>query len=520
MAKNKENQYDEILHTVLDASPVPTVISRVDTGEILYANNAVGHLLRYENQNVVGRNAKEFYQDPHQRDLMIQILKKSGRITDYEANIKRGDGTVASVIYSGGIMDLGGEKVLISGIYDISGRKGAEEALRMSEERFRGFVEKAKDIVYSMDAQGVFTYISPRATELLGWPPQEFLGKPFGSLFHPEDAELTKKWFESGFQDIGWRTRDGIRLRHKNGEWRWFTSDASVIRNEDGTPIEIIGIAHDITEMSNLVIDLKKANNELKETQAQLAQSEKMESLGLLVAGLAHEINTPVGAISSMHDSLTRGIKKLKEEVECACFKDEDKKRFEALFKIIEEANRVINSGAERVGSIVKRLRSFARLDEAELKTADIQEGLEDTLSLVRHELKHDIEVIKNYGKVPPIPCFPGQLNQVFLNLLVNARQAIKGKGKISIATHAAKDKIYIDISDTGSGIAMEHLSKVFDPGFTTKGVGVGTGLGLSICYQIIRGHRGDITVKSELDKGTTFTIILPTNLDKLIGKT
>ena len=272
-------------------------------------------------------------------------------------------------------------------------------------------------------------------------------------------------------------------------------------------------------QKQQLVIDLKRANDFLKDTQTQLAQSEKMASLGSLVAGIAHEINTPVGAISSMHDSLSRGLKKLREEIACACFKEEDQKRFEGLLNIVEEANRVIYSGAERVGTIVKRLRSFARLDEAELKTANIHEGIEDTLTLVQHELKHDIEVIKNFGKVPAIRCFPGQLNQVFLNLIVNARQAIKGKGKITITTHSANKEVIINISDTGSGISKEHLSRVFDPGFTTKGVGVGTGLGLSICYQIIKRHRGNITVKSEPGKGTTFTIVLPTNLNELPGK-
>lgn len=512
--------YSELLHAVLDASPIPTVISRIDTGVILYANKAIGQLLGYDYQTVIGRNAKEFYAIPSQRDEVVRRLSESGWISHFEISLRRGNGELASVLYSGGILEINSEKVLLSGIYDISDRKEAEEALKMSEERFRGYVEKAKDIVYSMDANGVFRYISPRVTELLGWTPEEYVGKPFIELLHPDDADLTKKWFAANFEDVGWRIRDGIRLKHKSGEWRWFTSDATVIRNDDGSPVEVIGIAHDITEIRDLVTNLEKANKILKDTQSQLAQSDKMAALGTLVAGIAHEINTPVGAISSMHDSLTRGIGKLKEEVGRACFKEEDKKRFETLFKIVDEATRVINSGAERVGTIVKRLRSFARLDEAELKTVNIHDGIEDTLTLVHHELKHDIEVVREFGQVQPIACYPGQLNQVFLNLLVNARQAIKGKGKITIKTHSDGLLVFIEISDTGVGIPKENLSRIFDPGFTTKGVGVGTGLGLSICYQIIKGHRGDITVKSELGKGTTFTLILPTNLDKLIDNT
>jgi signal transduction histidine kinase len=167
------------------------------------------------------------------------------------------------------------------------------------------------------------------------------------------------------------------------------------------------------------------------------------------------------------------------------------------------------------VTEIVRRLRSFARLDQAELKRADIHEGLEDTLALIHHELKHTIVVKREYGNIPPISCYPGRLNQVFLNLLNNARQAIRGKGEIGIRTFVREERVHIVVSDTGSGISPENLRKIFDPGFTTKGVGVGTGLGLSICYQIVRDHRGEIRVESEPGKGATFTVILPMDLDQ-----
>jgi signal transduction histidine kinase len=147
------------------------------------------------------------------------------------------------------------------------------------------------------------------------------------------------------------------------------------------------------------------------------------------------------------------------------------------------------------------------------LKLADIHEGLDDTLVILGHELKHGITVKKSYGDVPPFACFPGRLNQVFLNILINARQAIKEQGEISITTYLKGTWAFIEICDSGSGIVPEHLDRIFDPGFTTKGVGVGTGLGLSICYQIVRDHNGEIKVASEVGRGTTFTIILPMNL-------
>jgi two-component system NtrC family sensor kinase len=155
-------------------------------------------------------------------------------------------------------------------------------------------------------------------------------------------------------------------------------------------------------------------------------------------------------------------------------------------------------------------LRNFARLDEAELQMADLHQGIESTLTLVRHELKNRIRVVKNYGDVPPIRCHPNQINQVFMNMLVNGSQAIKGEGTITIRTFREGDIVSVQFSDTGVGIPPENLPRIFDPGFTTKGVGVGTGLGLSICFKIVQDHGGRIDVQSEVGKGATFTIRLP----------
>jgi signal transduction histidine kinase len=294
-------------------------------------------------------------------------------------------------------------------------------------------------------------------------------------------------------------------------------SNSSLIRDEEGNIVEAIGVAHDITEMREILESLERANEELRAAQAQLVQSEKMASLGQLVAGIAHEINTPIGAVNSMHDTQLRAFGKLKAILEGET-EIQSLDSIKAALKVIDDANRVIKSGTERVTTIVRRLRSFARLDEAELKMVDIHEGLEDTLTLVHHEIKHHIEIERDYAGIPPIACYPGKLNQVFLNMLNNARQAIVDQGEIRIKTEHSRGKVMISFSDTGVGIPPNKLKKVFDPGYTTKGVGIGTGLGLSICYQIIKDHRGEILVDSEVGKGTTFTIVLPDNLDKLLG--
>jgi len=389
-----------------------------------------------------------------------------------------------------------------------------EETLRISEERFRSLVENANDMIYSLTPRGEFTYISPKVADKMGYEAVELLGKSFFPFLHPDDVSESLKWFESGFERHEEHAEGyEFRMFHKDGSTKWFTTNASQILDEEGNVMELIGVAHDITQMKVVLEEIEKANQHLKETQAQLAQADKMASLGMLVAGIAHEINTPMGAVNSMHDTLVRAVDKLENAIR-AQFDEERLKQtsLASTLNIIDDANRTIKSGTERVTNIVRRLRSFARLDEAELKTVDIHEGLEDTLTLIHHDIKHDITVKRDYGDVPPIACFPGQLNQVFLNLLVNARQAIKGKGEITVSTYTRGRQVFIRIADNGSGISSENLSKVFDPGFTTKGVGVGTGLGLAICYKIVQDHKGEITVESELGRGTAFTVILPMN--------
>ena len=166
--------------------------------------------------------------------------------------------------------------------------------------------------------------------------------------------------------------------------------------------------------------------------------------------------------------------------------------------------------GAQRVKTIVQELKSFSRLDESEFKAADLNEGLESTINIVWNELKYKVQMVKEYGDIPSIMCNPGQLNQVFMNLLMNAVQAIETRGTIGVKTSCEDGLVYVAISDSGSGIPAERLNRIFEPFYTTKEAGKGTGLGLSIVYDIVKRHSGEIRVESEPGKGTVFTLILP----------
>lgn len=262
---------------------------------------------------------------------------------------------------------------------------------------------------------------------------------------------------------------------------------------------------------------VQERTKQLRNKQLQLARSEKMASLGQLVAGVAHDINTPLGAIKSNNDILVRTTTRLSELLGRDEMPEEVRgnARLHKLLDGAAKINEVNRHAVERIVSIVGGLRKFARLDEAEVDTVNLHDGIETTLTVINHLLKNRIRVNKDFGELPLVECYPNQVNQVFMNLLVNSAQAIDGPGEISIKTRSLGDSVEIAFSDTGMGIAEAEQCRIFDPGFTTKGVGVGTGLGLSIVHQIVDDHGGEIEVQSQLGQGATFLLRLPTVLTR-----
>ncbi len=274
-------------------------------------------------------------------------------------------------------------------------------------------------------------------------------------------------------------------------------------------------------------LELKETLQDLKETQTQLIQTEKMSSLGQMVAGIAHEINNPVNFIYGNIECANNYIQDLLSLLNLyqQHYPDpqsaiEEKIEEIDLDYLCEDVSKVLSSmkiGAQRIREIVLSLRNFSRLDEADIKKVDIHEGIENTLLILNHRLKQGVEVIKTYGNLPLIECYPAQLNQVFMNIISNAIDALlddksdKTSKEIKIATSRVNDSyIKVSISDNGPGIPPEIKAKLFDPFFTTKPVGKGTGLGLSICYKIVEKHHGKIEIFSEIGRGTEFVISLP----------
>ncbi len=445
----------------------------------------------------------------------------------FETQWIKADGTQIDVEISSNIMDF--KNRLTQGIIrDITERKRAEQELRESEELYRTLVENIKLGINLIDSD--YNIVMPNAAlgAKYGKPSTEIVGKKCFRELEKRDticphcprtramASGKPKVIETeGVLDNG--RRFNVKLH------------AFPIFGRDGRAKGFIEVVEDITES-------KRVEEEKRKLETQLLQSEKMASIGQLAAGVAHEINNPTGFVSSnlktlsdyQNDmfSLIREYRKLTADLEktmatakCPDSIPKQVERIAALESavdigfILDDTPNLIKEcreGTVRIKKTVIDLKDFAHPGEQKLQYADINRNLDSTLNVVWNELKYKTKVIKDYGDLPEVQCYPQQINQVFMNLLVNAAQAIEKKGEIKIATRALDGQVEIKIGDTGSGISKEDLSKIFDPFFTTKDVGKGTGLGLNVAYNIIKKQKGTIDVESEVGKGTTFTIRIP----------
>jgi PAS domain S-box-containing protein len=401
--------------------------------------------------------------------------------------------------------------------------------------RLQYLVDNTPAIIYATVPSGDFkmTFVSNNAHHVLGYTPAEMVADPnfWFDHIHPDDAPNIFSSLARVFVD-GERVYE-YRFRTASGDYLWMHDTLRLIRDADGRPLEVIGSLTDITERKRMEQALQATGEQqrqlierLQEAHDQLLQSEKMASIGQLAAGVAHEINNPVGFVNSNLNSLQgyvallfQAISRHRKAIAELAPGSELAARSAAIcaeadLDYLQEDTAALlgesMDGLKRVRDIVQSLKDFSHVGEDEWQIADLHQGLESTLNIVTHEIKYKATVVRQFGTLPPVRCLASQLNQVFMNLLVNAGQAITGNGTITIATGCDEQWIWVRVSDTGSGIAPEHLTRIFEPFFTTKPVGSGTGLGLSLSYGIVNKHGGRIEVTSELGKGTAFTVLLP----------
>jgi PAS domain S-box-containing protein len=392
-------------------------------------------------------------------------------------------------------------------------------ALEESEALLRTLLDATFEGIFIHDT--VIRYANAAAAKITGYARHQLVGMLMQNL--SKQREGTKKMDPPAegltygpveFTGLGLRGDTAtIEAQGKTvfyeGKWLWLSAFRDI--SERKRVQEELDRAY-----ANMEQTVQARTLELQRKQAQLVQADKMAALGQLVAGVAHEINTPLGAIKSNVDTLMRSMQRLAEAIEQTT-ESCDPAPLRRVAKLLETSvklNAINEQAVERIVGIVSSLRQFARLDQAAIDSVDLHQAIDNTLVLVQHQLKHRIQVHKEYGTLPLVHCHPEQVNQVFMNLLVNAGHAIEGKGDIFIRTWAAGERVAVEMRDTGKGIPAEHLARIFDPGFTTKGVGVGTGLGLSIVHGIVDEHHGTIEVESEIGKGTTFRVWLPTKHD------
>ena len=428
-------------------------------------------------------------------------------------------------------------KVKIEDMQEAIESRAAE--LAKSEERFRLIAENAGDLIAVWDGEGTRIYSSPSYEKVLGFPPAEWSGTPPCTRIHPDDQEGVRQAVQAA---VGTGAGQVIehRIQHSDGSWRVLESHVSPVRGMRGEAGHLVAVARDITQR-------KKQEEERRQMELQLRHAQKMESIGQLAAGIAHEINTPTQYIGDntqfvqegfqeicvllgAHGRLLEAAKRGAVTPELVAEVDAAAVAADVAYLSVEIPKAIAQSiqGVQRVSKIVGAMKDFSHPGSTEKSAIDLNRAIESTLTVATNEWRYVAEMVTDFDPaLPLVPCLPGEFNQVILNMVVNASHAIadvvgdgsRGKGKISVSPRTRGESVEIRIGDTGSGIPEEIRRKIFDPFFTTKGVGKGTGQGLAIAHSVVADkHGGHIELESEVGKGSTFVILLPlrpTTLEK-----
>ncbi|MFP4459717.1 MAG: PAS domain S-box protein [Candidatus Zixiibacteriota bacterium] len=486
---------------------------------------------------------------PKDRDRKWKLLNKilNGEIDKFEIEYKmrHKKGHWIDILSRGeGIFDDTGKPIRVIGTHvDVSRLKKAENALAKSEEKYRSLFENSNDMIFIAKPNGQFIDINRAGLELLGYDNLEEIMKINIKdiiIDNSKRIEYEKKMKEDGYvKDMH------FSFKCKNGNIIEVVESSNTLKDDNGEILAFRGIIRDVTQqiqdqrlLKKIIKELDNTNKQLKITQNSLIRQEKMASIGHLSAGIAHEINNPLGFVSSNFNTLKKYVTKMikyveDSQIEISALDEnysieqlqkiflENRKKSKLDF-ILEDVGDIFdecNEGFERIKSIVNNLKSFSRVDnEDNMAEININEIIESSLTVARNEIKYVAKVEKYLESENMIRCFKGELSQVFLNLVINAAHAIEDsdtqKGIIKIKTSDLDDKVIISIEDNGPGIKEKNINHIFDPFFTTKEQGKGTGLGLYISYDIIvNKHKGQLEALNKQEGGAIFKIILPTQI-------
>lgn len=518
------------LQFLLDAIPHP-VFYKNNQGVFLGCNQAYEKFSGMPRESIVGKTVYDLYPNDT-ADAYTQMDKE---LLDHPGlQVYELESGTNCIVTKTLFTNTDGTPLGIIGVLtDITDQRRAEELLKMSDAYFHSLTESSQDCIAHISLEGVLLDMNDAGLQLNGFDsPAEIASLHLTEMIFSDRAAV-----EDAIRKAGSGETVSIRYmsQDKKGNSIWWDTKLTPVSDFDHTVRSILVVSRDITEQKRAEdavaqknSELEKAYAELKAAQSQILQQEKMASVGQLAAGVAHEINNPMGFIISNINTFRKYVARIWEYTDAlTCIINDqaklsgsalpasvgEKKRALKIDFIAEDIESLINEsldGADRVKKIVQDLKGFSRIDEAEYKPADINAGIESTINIVWNELKYKANLVRDYGDIPLTKCNPGQLNQVFMNLLMNASQALPDRGEIKLKTWHESGIIFIQISDTGCGMTPEVQKRIFEPFYTTKDVGKGTGLGLSIAYDIIKKHSGEINVSSTVGKGTTFSISIP----------
>jgi PAS domain S-box-containing protein len=521
---------------------VPDAALIIDSsGRIVGVNAQAAAVLGYSSEELVGESVETLVPEQlrerhvHHRTGFSSVARKRAMGEAADLNALRKDGSSIPVTVSLSPLDTEDGRLVLGVLRDLTERKEAEARLEESRERYRALLGNLPGAAFrcTLDENWTMQFVSEKIVQLSGYPASDFIGnaaRSFASIIHPDDRASVDSVVRAE-EEEGRDYAIEYRIITADGETRWVHEQGSVSVAEGGT---------DFIEGVILDADARKlAEEDRDRLEVELRHSQKLDAVGQLAAGIAHEINTPMQFVSDtiefLHDSLNdvwRLLDAYRETCSAVAAGPAGVTLLEHIHQLEEEIDLPYleqrmpaafdrtRDGIGRVTTIVKAMRAFAHPDRKETSEVDLNEALATTLVVARNEIKYVAEVTTEFGALPPVRCHIGDLNQVFLNLLVNAAHAIEAKwvsveaqelGTITVSTRLDGADALVEISDTGCGIPDDIREKVFDPFFTTKEVGRGSGQGLAIARAIVtETHGGSLTVASTLGEGTTFSIRLP----------
>src|SRR5579862_8768595 len=476
--RESETRFTELFQTLREGVYLASADDRITE-----VNPALAQMLGYENkEDLLNREIASLYRKPEDRAQEQNRLGELGFLRAHEVTLKHSqDGRdVVAVHTTAAIRDPAGKFVRYQGTFvDVTEQREMERRLHREQEFAGRLMDSFPDLVIALDTEGRYTFVSPQIYEILGFRPEELIGKRMGGRTDPSDRTALLELFDDLILNRLSEGQIEYRTQHKNGAWRVFRASARPLHDETGRINGVIASARDITEQQRL--------------QQQLIQSERLAAMGQMIAGVAHELNNPLTAILGVTELLR------------------DQATDETATRQLDLAHRQ----ARRAAHIVQSLLVFSRPSTPRSTLLHLPDLLQRTLQLHEHSLRAN-HIHVDLSARPDLPTVLGdsnQLTQVFLNLIVNAEQAIhevRERGTLRIRMGVVGERVLITFQDDGVGIRRELLPRIFDPFFTTKRPGRGTGLGLSICMAIIREHNGDISAQPLPDGGSVFTVSLP----------